>query len=81
MYLANLDDSLRRNWIAISADKDGAIALLRKTWEHYAQELELEVSWDFVEHDVYVRFTREGDVWVDGDLMHAYDTARGFTNG
>ena len=80
MYLATYCHPHGWDWIAVGDSKEGALALFKKNWERYSQNGLVSDTWEQIEPWVIVRFTRVGDVWCDGELLHSHDHPQGFTN-
>lgn len=72
MYLAELQTP-NYQFFTIGDTEEKAIALMKKGWEKHIAGCEGCWKWEEVKEDVFVRFTRTGDIWRDGTLLHSYD--------
>lgn len=79
MYLAQLQTS-NYQFLAVGHSQEHALELMRKAWERHVEGCENCYEWEFVKGDVDVRFTRSGDIWRDGTLIHSHDSSDPWKN-
>lgn len=74
MYLARLETS-NFEFLAVAQSREDALGYLEKAWNRHIENCEGCYSWEFVKDSAWVIFTRSGDIWRDGDLIHSHDSA------
>lgn len=77
MYLATLDTP-NFGFVVLEDTQKEALELMRKAWEKHREQTRADWDWDFVSDSVCVTFVRCGDVRLDGELIHSYDTPNGW---